>query len=283
MSRTVIVVCAHKQDVCLATPPYMPIHVGKALSTRDLGYVGDDTGDNISAKNPNYCEVTALYWAWKNLKDYDYIGLNHYRRYFDFDDSTICNIKAVKTAEFFGKPHPAPDFDALFQRYDIVIAKPNIYTHNLYSDYARCHVESDFQVLRQVVRELYPDYGAAFDRVFFHNSRLSHYGMFVMPRALFERYAQWTFDVLFETERRITMHTDPVQSRVMGYMNERLLNVFVVHNALRACYKSVLFVDDNIVCRSPREYLHYKYESELCFGFRHLFGLCPTEKSAVKR
>ena len=63
---------------------YMPLQVGKALSDVDLGVQGDDEGDNISTKNPNYCELTGLYWAWKNLKDADYIGLAHYRRYFDF-------------------------------------------------------------------------------------------------------------------------------------------------------------------------------------------------------
>lgn len=46
-----------------------------------MGYIGDNTGDNISLRNPNYCELTGLYWAWKNLKC-DYIGLCHYRRYF---------------------------------------------------------------------------------------------------------------------------------------------------------------------------------------------------------
>lgn len=59
---------------------YLPVHVGKKGKT-DLGYQGDDTGDNISDKNTNYCELTGLYWAWKNLKA-DYKGLSHYRRHF---------------------------------------------------------------------------------------------------------------------------------------------------------------------------------------------------------
>ena len=79
-----IFVCYHKKDVYRKVDGYVPIHVGKANSTVDLGFVGDDSGDNISTLNPWYCELTALYWAWKNEKEADYIGLSHYRRSFDF-------------------------------------------------------------------------------------------------------------------------------------------------------------------------------------------------------
>ena len=49
MSKTVILVCAHKQDACLKTPPYQPVQVGRAISQTELPFaVGDDTGDNLS-------------------------------------------------------------------------------------------------------------------------------------------------------------------------------------------------------------------------------------------
>ena len=35
----------------------------------------------FSERNGNFCELTGLYWAAKNL-DSDYIGIVHYRRYF---------------------------------------------------------------------------------------------------------------------------------------------------------------------------------------------------------
>ena len=51
------------------------------LQAEAPGFQRDDEGDNISAANPHYCELTGVYWAWKNL-DADYVGLAHYRRHF---------------------------------------------------------------------------------------------------------------------------------------------------------------------------------------------------------
>ena len=98
MSKSIILVCAHKPDRCLLHEPYMPIQVGKAISTVDLGFAGDDTGDNISDKNRSFCELTAHYWAWKNLGEADYVGLSHYRRYFDFGECAG-NVHIVRTEE----------------------------------------------------------------------------------------------------------------------------------------------------------------------------------------
>ena len=97
--RIKILVACHKADPNIRQDDiYMPIQVGKALHPElDLGFQCDNTGDNISEKNGSYCELTALYWAWKNLKDVDYIGLCHYRRYFDLtEEKLIKEIIAVR-------------------------------------------------------------------------------------------------------------------------------------------------------------------------------------------
>ena len=44
----------------------------------------DDEGENISEKNDKYCELTAQFWAWKNIHDADYYGFWHYRRFMSF-------------------------------------------------------------------------------------------------------------------------------------------------------------------------------------------------------
>lgn len=84
MDKVKILVACHKPAKVYQDDVYTPIQVGKALHPDlDLGYITDDTGDNISEENPYYCELTAIYWGWKNL-NCEYIGLQHYRRYFNF-------------------------------------------------------------------------------------------------------------------------------------------------------------------------------------------------------
>ena len=81
MTNIKIIVATHKSfEMPQNKELYLPVHVG-CEGKDDLGYQGDNTGENISQLNPYYCELTGLYWAWKNL-DCDYLGLVHYRRYF---------------------------------------------------------------------------------------------------------------------------------------------------------------------------------------------------------
>ena len=93
---------------------YFPIHVGRE-GKADLGYIGDNTGDNISAKNANYCELTGLYWAWKNLKC-DYIGLCHYRRYFAGKNLHTNNAEKKKAVILHRQ-----DYEKLLREYDTIL------------------------------------------------------------------------------------------------------------------------------------------------------------------
>lgn len=77
---TTIFVACHKKCDTPKDPVYLPLHVG-AEGKEPIGFTPDNTGDNISSQNPIFCELTGLYWCWKNLQ-YDYLGLVHYRRYF---------------------------------------------------------------------------------------------------------------------------------------------------------------------------------------------------------
>ena len=62
-----IFMCCHK-DFDTVPPLCTPIQCGSAINSPVDGALPDNIGDNISEKNPEYCELTAHYYAWKNVE-----------------------------------------------------------------------------------------------------------------------------------------------------------------------------------------------------------------------
>lgn len=206
-----IVVATHKAF----TPPkdiiYLPLHVGAAGKPR-LGFATDDTGDNISSKNDNFCELTGLYWAWRNLKNTDAIGLCHYRRYFKASQNQI---------------------DAMLGKIDCILPKPRHYfIETTYSQYIHAHHAIDLDMTRKIIAERHPDYLAAFDATM-KSTKGHRFNMLIMKRTLLDRYCTWLFDILFELERRldISSYSDN-DRRVFGFVGERLLDVWIRANSI---------------------------------------------------
>ncbi|MBP3805777.1 MAG: DUF4422 domain-containing protein, partial [Oribacterium sp.] len=57
------------------SPEEKVIQVGTSLADREIeAAFFDDKNDNISDKNKQFCELTALYWIWKNATE-DIVGL----------------------------------------------------------------------------------------------------------------------------------------------------------------------------------------------------------------
>lgn len=242
-----ILVCCHKKDYFYDGPGFLPIQVGKAIANVDLGIQGDGTGDNISAKNPNYCELTAHYWLWKNGPKTKYVGLSHYRRYFDFNRKLPYGVPFINVSEKHMRENPPtlPDLDRIFEKYDIVLAKRNIYQYPLRIDYCNCHIIDDLLILEDVIRELYPEYMDTYNNVMRKSNRLSPYNMNVVRRETFNAYSLWLFNILFEVEKRVKISAYPVQARIFGYMSERLLNVYVHHHKMKVKYVPIVKVCDD--------------------------------------
>ncbi|MEE1280398.1 MAG: DUF4422 domain-containing protein [Oscillospiraceae bacterium] len=221
-----IIIAAHKPYRMPEDSIYLPLHVGKK-GKEDIGFAGDDTGDNISEKNPRYCELTGLYWAIKNL-DADYIGLAHYRRHFSIKPQKD-KFKAVLSGE---------QLESLFESTDVVLPKKqNYYIENLYDHYAHTHKEEHLLALREVLEQKSPEYLCEFDLLKKRTS--AHmFNMFIMKRELAESYASWMFDILFELEKRIDFaKMSSFEERMMGRLSELMLDMWINKNKIS--YKEI--------------------------------------------
>lgn len=223
-----ILVATHKKYWMPDDDVYLPIHVGRE-GKADLGYIGDNTGDNISAKNANYCELTGLYWAWKNLKC-DYIGLCHYRRYFT-DKNIHTNDAEKKKAVILH----INDYEKLLQEYDVILPQKRnyYYIETVHSQYEHAHNKCDLDEAERIVAELYPEYSEAFRKVM-GRTKLYILNMFVMKKILFDKYCSWLFSILFELEKRIDItNYNQYEARVFGFISERLFNVWLEKQQLK--------------------------------------------------
>ena len=235
MSNIKIFICAHKEVQLPQHPYFLPIQAGAALHKLIQGYQPDSEGDNISDKNPHFCELTCHYWAWRNLKNVDIVGLNHYRRYFDFTrkwPQFSADKHFILTKDFLKHPYQFPDLEKLLSKYDIILPVARHWRVSNSQQYADYHIAKDWEMLRQIIKERSPQYIPAFEKTMDHSNKSVGYNMFITHWKHFDTYSEWLFDILFEVERRVPPIEDPIQSRIYGYMSERLINVFCEHHKM---------------------------------------------------
>lgn len=257
-----IYVAHHKEGYYLKTNEVIPIHLGKAQSEKELGILGDDTGDNISQKNSHFCELTALYWMWKNDRDCHYTGLMHYRRYFDFSETYKNHFQTEVFLEnqiFNFKQYEENDvklIESLLKEYDLILPKPHKMPFSVEFNYSDVHYKEDLDCTREIVKEKYPEYIGFFDECMKSNTFFM-FNMFVGQRSFFEQYAKWLFDILFELEKRVDISYYTVyQSRVFGFVSERLFGVFIkkyIHDnpGLKVKYLNILNLAEAITLPHP--------------------------------
>lgn len=236
MKKTTIFICAHKEVPLPQHPFFLPIQAGAALHEQIADYQADDEGENISIKNPHFCELTCHYWAWKNLKNVEIIGLNHYRRYFDFTrkwPQFSADKHFISTDLFLKQDYQFPDLEKLLDKYDIILPIARHWRVSNTLQYCDYHIAKDWETLRQIIKELSPQYIPAFEKTMDYSNKSVGYNMFITHWKHFDAYSKWLFEILFEVERRVPPIDDPVQSRIYGYMSERLINVFCKQHNLR--------------------------------------------------
>lgn len=248
MSNIKIFICAHKEVQLPQHPYFLPIQAGASLRDNIKGYQPDNEGDNISDKNPHFCELTCHYWAWKNLKNVDIVGLNHYRRYFDFTrkwPQFSADKHFVSTEDFLKQDYIFPNLENLLSKHDIILPVARHWRVSNTQQYGDYHIAKDWEMLRQIIKERHPEYMPSFEKTMDHSNKSVGYNMFITHWKHFNAYSEWLFDILFEVEKRIPPIDDPIQSRIYGYMSERLINVFCDFHHLHILHIPLIMPLDN--------------------------------------
>ena len=222
-----IYVATHKRFCNPRIESYIPIEVGAELRSDHTGFICDNTYDNISIKNENYCELTALYWIWKNSTA-DIVGLCHYRR-------------------FFSQSRVNPDYSLLLteemiqdylNHYEAILPEKWIWTnHSVESGYCAGNGRyKDLRILSDVIEQMCPNYINVYNKVL-SSKKASYCNMIITSKKRLDNYCSWLFPLLFEVEKRIDLsdyYGD--EKRVFGYLAEILMNVWIEKNMIKVKY-----------------------------------------------
>lgn len=232
MNPNVEVYVATHKPIDFALPDYCKkIQVNAEANGQWPGYLHDNDGsDNISLKNPNYCELTALYSMWKNCKA-DIQGLYHYRRLFTNKEEVV----SVLPDEITKFAVSRSEIISVLKDYDIIVTSPLLYDRIMTIGEmfrAACYWK-DIRELYRVIEEKYPDYLPSLEYAFSQNHYYSC-NVFISNRKFVNEYCTWLFDVLGEVEKRISLEGyDTQHKRIYGYFSEHLLNVYIHRHNLK--------------------------------------------------
>lgn len=217
-----IIVASHKHYQMPADMMYLPLYVG-AIGKKDIydeqrnsNYLRDDSGENISNLNASFCELTGLYWAWKNLEA-NYIGLVHYRRHF-----------SIKGKKGFENILTYKELEPYLNKINVFVPnKRKYYIETLYSHYTHTHYSCQLDETRKIILEKYPQYIKSYDTVL--NRTYGYmFNMMIMKKDWLNDYCQWLFDILFELKKRFFMQgLSDFQNRYYGRISEIIFNVWL--------------------------------------------------------
>lgn len=263
-----IFVAHHKPGYAYKSDIYEPIQVGRAVADSNLAMIGDNTGDNISHLNPWYCELTAQYWVWKNIKDLEYAGFCHYRRYYSIEYNKkeylksflkysalllAGNIlrpgkhyplypadKAIDKEEFVSKvEHFGNSISTKLNSIDLVVLKPAFLSSNTIGSLCERYLTNEhFPRIHGILNDIYPEYQDSYQKVM-AGRRFLGCNMYIMKWSLFDSYMTWLFSILdrYHAEFGVNCEHD---KRIYGYFAEHLSQVYIKKNGIKKYSANIL-------------------------------------------
>lgn len=205
------------------------IQAGAALTQERIAKLSDCTGENISYKNRQYCELTVLYWMWKNAGA-SYVGLCHYRRHFILSEDEISRL---------------PESGI-----DVILPVPSICQPSIGDNYRKRHDAGDWEYLLKILQNKYPQmYGLAlrlWESADFGNLYYTC-NMFIVKKQILDEYCEWLFPILEDVVWFAGEKQDTYQNRYPGFLAERLLTLYFVYykDKYKIAYADKRFITGN--------------------------------------
>lgn len=221
-----VIVASHKKYEMPKDEMYVPVQVG-AEGKEDIGFIRDNTGENISVKSPGFCELTGLYYAWKNI-NCEYLGLVHYRRLFKGKNGVLSKAEA----------------ENLLSKSKVLLPKKrNYYIESLYSHYEHTMFIEPLDITGEIIKEKCPEYLPEFQNL--KKRKSAHmFNMFIMDKNIADKYCEWLFDILFELENRTAdFNYDAFQGRFYGRVSELLFDVYLKTNKIESTEIPLLYTE----------------------------------------
>ncbi len=200
------------------------IQAGAALTRERLSdnMATDDTGKHISARNKQFCELTALYWIWKNAKE-DIVGMVHYRRHFILPEDWVERMRRNEV--------------------DVILPVPLYVAPSVADNYRERHDVSDWEYMMQYLQE---NHGAEYSQAeeFFEKNLYSPCNMFIMRKEVLDELCTWLFPILFYAAGYGGEKKDHYQNRYPGFLSERLMSFYFEKHRNRF---KVVYADKNFL------------------------------------
>ena len=233
----------HNNKFIFKTDVIEPMQNGVEQADDKLPMLHDNTGDNISSKNPYYAELTGNYWVWKNyIKEHpetEYIGFCHYRRFLDFDKPAkkdICFAKSMNVSSFvkeYSNSYNAHNIYEKIRNYDVVL--PELHHFNekegcIYKQYSDSHPKEEIDKLINIIKADYPDYVQDMEE--YLNGYTGYFCLnYVMKTPLFDEFMTWCFDLLNKMDKITdwTQYKEYLNQKTPAYLMERFFNVWLRH------------------------------------------------------
>ena len=225
---------------------HIPLQVG-AYNRKQICQLADDSLYNISEKNPIYSELTGLYWVWKNIGDIKYKGCEHFRRHFNLTQKQI---------------------ETILEHYDIILPQRYVLNAQNCEDFhKKFHNIKDLKLCEEIILELYPEYEDSYNKFIKNGREIYIANSFITSNDNFNKICEFLFTIFFEFEKRMGFSTIDewrnyvidsniqicppdhkekgrtwvdYQLRIFGFLSERLITLYVLHNFKDKIYETEL-------------------------------------------